>query len=40
MQALAAADRVYCLQEGRVALDGAAGDADARGDLRRLFRES
>ena len=30
--------RVYCLQEGRVALAGAASDADARGDLGRLFR--
>ena len=38
VQALAAASHVYCLQEGRVALHGAAGDADARGDLGRLFR--
>ena len=38
VQALAAANHVYCLQEGRVALAGAAGDADARGDLGRLFR--
>ena len=38
VQALKAASHVYCLQEGRVALTGSAGDADARGNLCRLFR--
>ena len=38
MQALKAARHVYCLQEGRVALQGAADDADARDNLGRVFR--
>ena len=40
VQALAVADRVYCLQEGRVTLSGRAGDADARDDPGGLFRTS
>ena len=38
VQALKATQRVYCLQEGRVALAGAAKRLDQRGDRRRLFR--
>jgi hypothetical protein len=39
-RALAVADRVYCMMEGRVTLTGPGKGRDARGDPRRLFRRS
>ena len=38
VQALAAASRVYCLQEGRVALSGAAKDLTREAIAGGLFR--